>query len=254
VGRTSPSAGTKVHAGERVVLYTGASSNSTTTTTTPLVKVPDFSAQSVTAAKSSLRSLGLTPQVQQSASCTQINLVCSQDPAGGTKVHPGATVTLVTAQQAPTTTTTTQPATVAVPTVRGDAPTQACNILGQYSLVCGGQTNAFSSSVPQGNVVGTAPPAGTQVARQSTVQLVVSEGPPPTVPDFTGDTLTQAQRSAPQGVTVTNPDGTCASSSSFGPSPTITSQNPAPGAPAPADGQVTVSCASSSSTTTRPKL
>ena len=49
----------------------------------------------------------------------------------------------------------------------------------------------FSDDVPQGQIVGTDPPAGTQLARGSTVTIVVSKGLT-TIPDVAGQSVADA--------------------------------------------------------------
>jgi eukaryotic-like serine/threonine-protein kinase len=178
--RTDPSAGSRVNHGATVTLVTGSKGNP--------VQVPNLTGQSVQAATAALQQLGLQVQVTQSATCTQVNLVCDQNPKSGT-LNPGSTVVLITA---PATTTTTVAATVAVPNVTNDDANTACNVLGQNQLVCGAQTFASSTSVPQGLVIATQPPAGTQVARQSTVGLVISSGTPQTTTTAPPPTTTTA--------------------------------------------------------------
>ena len=170
---TIPQPGTKVHKGQTVTLLTGG----TTSTVPAQVQVPDYTNQSVSYAQSDLSSKGLQSTVQYSQSCTQINIVCDQNPKGGTMVNPNSTVTLITAATA---TTTTAPSTVTVPTLTGDTPAAACNVLGRDGLNCGSQITQYSSSVPAGRVIDTNPPAGTVVSPNSSVDLYVSQGPAPT--------------------------------------------------------------------------
>jgi len=49
----------------------------------------------------------------------------------------------------------------------------------------------FSDTVAEGQVIGTEPPAGTAVARDSTVTIIVSKGLP-TIPDVKGQSLQDA--------------------------------------------------------------
>ena len=186
--RTNPGAGTTVHKGQNVVLVTGNAGNKIT--------VPDVTNQSVQRATSQLQGMGFQVQVQQQSTCTQINVVCSQNPAGGTKVNQGSTVTLVTAQQQTTTTTTG----TAVPDVRGDTVPQACNALGLAGFTCGSTTYQPSTGIQPGFVSGTSPAAGSVQAPGTTVNLIVSSGAPTTstsvasaiVPDETGQPATTA--------------------------------------------------------------
>jgi serine/threonine-protein kinase len=176
---SKPVAGATVKSGQTVTLLTGSKPAPVT--------VPDETQQSVSAAQANLQKLNLQSQVQVSASCAQLNIVCDQNPKGGTSVPPGTTVTLFTAQQ-PTTTTTSP--TVNVPNVSGQTLAAACNVLGQANLVCGTQSQQPSSTVPDGSVISTQPPAGTAVAPRSTIGLVISSGPPASTTTTSSSTTT----------------------------------------------------------------
>jgi len=177
---TRPPAGTQVHRGETVVLLTGG----TSTTSNPvsnLVTVPDEIDSSVIDAQTSLTAQGLKPNVVFSDNCTQVNVVCDQNPTGGTKVSPNTSVTLYTAPTPTTTTTsppTSLPTTVVIPSVRGDSPTTACNILGQVGLTCGSTISQPDNNIGAGLVIDTQPGAGTTVNRDAVINLLVSTGPP----------------------------------------------------------------------------
>jgi len=176
VVRTIPPKGSTVNKGQTITLVTGSQA-------TP-VSVPNFINQSVAAATSQLQGLGLKENTQFSNSCTQQNIVCDQNPHGGQTVQPGGTVNLVTAQP--------QPNTTAVPDVAGEDIGTACNTLGQAGFRCG-TTTKESSSFPNGTVIRTEPPAGTQQPNNSVVNLVESTGPSQvTVPDVVGEPQAQA--------------------------------------------------------------
>ncbi|MDE3086356.1 MAG: Stk1 family PASTA domain-containing Ser/Thr kinase [Acidobacteriota bacterium] len=186
--RTNPGAGTTVQKGQNVILVTGNAGNK--------VPVPDVTNQSVQRATSQLQGLGFQVQVQQQPTCNQINVVCSQDPAGGTRVNQGSTVSLITAQQQTTTTISGTP----VPDVAGDTVPQACNALGLSGFKCGSTTFQPSTAFQSGIVSATSPAAGSNQAPGTTVNLIVSSGPPntttttatATVPDETGQLATTA--------------------------------------------------------------
>ncbi|HUA94121.1 MAG TPA: Stk1 family PASTA domain-containing Ser/Thr kinase [Acidimicrobiales bacterium] len=172
---TQPAQGTSVHRGETITLLTG----STPPAPSNQVKVPDLTTQSVIAAQQTLTADGLKSNVLYSANCSQVNIVCDQNPNGGTKITKGSTVTLFTAQPTTTTsTTTTLPQNVVVPNVQNQTPTQACATLAQNGLSCGSQTTQPDANVPAGEVISTSPAGGTTVGRNSTVNLIVSSGSP----------------------------------------------------------------------------
>ena len=83
---------------------------------------------------------------------------------------------------------------VGVPSVVNMTQPNATVSLTAAGLVVGTVTNASSATVAAGSVISQAPAAGTQVLVGSSVNLVVSSGPPPAVnvPDVTGATQAAA--------------------------------------------------------------
>ncbi|MEY2452121.1 MAG: eukaryotic-like serine/threonine-protein kinase [Acidimicrobiaceae bacterium] len=83
------------------------------------------------------------------------------------------------------------PAPRVVPTI---APTstfeQAAAAITAVQLVPARQ-DAFSDTVPEGQIIGTSPVAGTEVARDSTVTIIVSQGLP-TIPDVSKQSVQDA--------------------------------------------------------------
>ncbi|MGH9029643.1 MAG: PASTA domain-containing protein, partial [Acidimicrobiales bacterium] len=234
---TDPPAGTKVRKGQTITLVTGGK------TPTKQLTVPrDLVGESVQSAQNELASMGLQPKVQMSATCNQQNIVCSTSPAGGASIGSGGIVTLVTAQM---TTTTTTPSTITVPNVAGLSVTQACNRINQAMLTCGSSTSTEFSSFPSGEVASTSPPAGTGASPTATVNLIVSEGQPPTVPGVVGDTFGQAKSTLESDGLAGVSDGSCS-----GDSYSVVGQTPGAGSSAPNNGEVTLSCSAPSPTTT----
>jgi serine/threonine-protein kinase len=225
--RTNPGSGTKVDHGTTITLVTGNQG--------PQVKVPDLTNQSVQAATNQLQQLGLQVTVTNSAACLQQNIVCDQNPKGGNSVNPGSTVTLVTAQQSTTTTTS---GTIQVPNVIGFSESQACNLLGQSGLQCS-VTNAGAG----GTVTSQSPNGFTQANRGSTVTITLSGTPTTTttmaatVPSETGKTYQAAQTDlSNKGFTSTlhNCGGALHT--------TVTSQSPTAGSPTPNPPNVDLFC------------
>jgi eukaryotic-like serine/threonine-protein kinase len=172
--RTVPAKGTTVNKGDKVTLVTGAQG--------PPVSIPDLVGQSVTFAKSELQQKGLQANVQFSSTCTQQNIVCSQNPKSGQTITPGGTVNIFT-----------QSTTTPVPDVTGLNQTTACNLLGQKGFQCGAITTQASSTVPKNDVISTSPAPGAQEPSNANVNLVVSSGPSSVlVPYVIGDTQAQA--------------------------------------------------------------
>lgn len=74
----------------------------------------------------------------------------------------------------------------------GSDPAAACPAIQAVQLVCG-LVEEFSDTVPAGQVIGTTPAAGTETARDSTVQVSVSKGPDLVqVPDVEGERVDDA--------------------------------------------------------------
>jgi eukaryotic-like serine/threonine-protein kinase len=235
--RTDPASGSKVKKGATVTLVTGGKTASTQIT------VPsNLVGQSVQDATSELSSMKLFSTVQPTAGCIQLNVVCRTSPTGGQPITAGGTVTLFTAQ---TTTTTSTPSSINVPGVTGDSVTQACDRIDSAGLSCGTQATQYSSTYPQGEVSSTSPSQGTPLAPGATVNLVVSEGPPPTVPSVTGDTFGQAKSQLESDGLAGVSDGTCSSDSD-----PMSAEVPSAGSTAPNNGEVTLSCTSTPTTTT----
>ncbi|MGA2522194.1 MAG: protein kinase [Acidimicrobiales bacterium] len=233
VVHSDPAAGSTVHKGQTVTLYTGNQG--------PPVTVQNFIGFSVQSAKSELVKLGLQADVTTSSTCTTQLIVCDQSPKSGT-LPPGGTVNLVTAAT-----------TSAVPDVTGLDETTACNRLGQASFQCGTITKQASPSVPSGDVISTSPTPGTQEAPNAVVNLVVSSGPSQIlVPDVVGDTEQAA-------VTALQPNLSavviCQSTSDPTQDGLVQAQTPSGGMPAAPGSSVDItvasypSCAATSTTT-----
>jgi serine/threonine-protein kinase len=84
---------------------------------------------------------------------------------------------------------------VTIPTVSGAGSTyQSAAQTLQQAGVTPARGQQYSTSVPQGEVIGTDPATGTSVPHGSTVTVIVSEGPPfVTVPDVAGETVSKAE-------------------------------------------------------------
>ncbi|WP_042386024.1 Stk1 family PASTA domain-containing Ser/Thr kinase [Streptacidiphilus melanogenes] len=110
--------------------------------------------------------------------------VIGTDPSPGAHVRKDTTVTVDVSKgaQRPT-----------VPTVTGKSVDDAISALQQAGLGIGAQRQQGDPTVPAGAVIGTDPAAGTQVAANTPVALVVSSGPQPVdLPDVTGESVDEA--------------------------------------------------------------
>ncbi len=84
---------------------------------------------------------------------------------------------------------TLPPGLVKVPDVVGERAGSACTVVTAVGLTCGRNETRASSAVPQGDVIGTSPSAGQEVASRSEVSFVVSgDDASVLVPDVVGDT------------------------------------------------------------------
>jgi serine/threonine-protein kinase len=110
--------------------------------------------------------------------------VISTDPAAGSRILDGGTVTAVVSRG---------PERHEVPILRGRTEEEAKAALKQRHLSYGDTTRRYDARVAKGVVISSDPEAGTELRRGSAVDLVVSRGPRPIrVPDFTGKDADEA--------------------------------------------------------------
>jgi len=135
------------------------------------VDVPNVVGKTQAQATSLLNNAGLTPEVVTEPSDDKpAGEVLSQSPPAGAKADKGSTVTI---------TVSSGVAQVTVPSVAGDDLAGASATLGAAGFKVT-SIQQSSTSVAAGTVIGTNPAAGTQMAKGSTVQVIVSSGPPAT--------------------------------------------------------------------------
>jgi eukaryotic-like serine/threonine-protein kinase len=144
------------------------------------VDVPSVVGKTQAQATSLLTNAGFVPQVvQQPDDTIKAGEVISQSPAGG-QADKGSTVII---------TVSSGVAQVSVPSVAGDDLAGASAALGAAGFKVT-SIQQSSTSVASGTVIGTNPAAGTQMAKGSTVQVIVSSGPPATTTTTTAPTTT----------------------------------------------------------------
>jgi serine/threonine-protein kinase len=120
---------------------------------------------------------GLTVRIDYRTTFDAENLVIGQDPAPGTFLGKGDVVQLVVSRGPPK---------VAVPVVSTLSVDDAPAARQHAGFVVGPPGHQNSDTVAQGSIIGTQPPAGTAAHQDSTVQLVISDGPAPVaIPDVT---------------------------------------------------------------------
>lgn len=136
------------------------------------LQVPDVVGSTLSKAKETLISLGLTLGAVKNVSSTTVasGNVIKASPAPGTAVSPGSSVGLEVSSGA---------AQVAVPDVVGLTRPAAETILKNSGLLVGPVKTHHSDSVPDGGISNPNPPAGTVVPTGSKVELELSTGPEP---------------------------------------------------------------------------
>ncbi len=147
------------------------------------VAVPNVVGLTQTAASNAITTAGLSvgTVTQQSSTAVAAGSVISESPVAGSQVAPGSAVNLVVSTGAPT---------VAVPNVVGLTQTAASNAITTAALSVGTVTQQSSTTVVAGSVISENPVAGTQVAPESAVNLVVSTGTPGVaVPNVVGSNI-----------------------------------------------------------------
>jgi hypothetical protein len=120
-----------------------------------------------------LNSAGLTTGAitQQCSSAVAQGTVITENPAAGTSVAGGTTVSLVISEGA-------APVTTRVPNVIGDTQGAAAIALADAELTLGTIGHEASAAVPLGVVLSQTPAAGNSVTVGSAVNVVLSSGPP----------------------------------------------------------------------------
>ena len=151
------------------------------------VTVPAVIGQTEQAAGAALRGAGLNPLPSLASSSTvPSGLVISQAPAAGAAAKKGARVSFVVSSG---------PASAALANVQGLSASHAATRLRKAGFTPTTKAQP-STTVRMGLVIGTEPPAGTELQVGSSVTMLVSSGPAPVrVPDVTGESLTAAEAS-----------------------------------------------------------
>jgi serine/threonine-protein kinase len=169
--------------------------------------------------------------------------VFSQSPVGGAKADKGSTVTL---------TVSAGPGNSTVPAVESDSLATAERLIRQAHLKVGTVQSQSSATVPDGNVISTAPSAGQSVPVGTPVEIFVSSGKPQkTVPDVVGQSQASA-KSTLQGagfnVQVTTQTTSSATAGN------VISENPAAGSSEPQGTTVTIVVAKALATVSVPSV
>jgi len=114
----------------------------------------------------------------------RVGVVMASDPPAGRETRRGSTVTLTVSKG---------PERHEVPQLVGRSQSVAEKQVTDALLAVGEITQAYSETVPQGQVISATPAAGTPVKRASAIALVISRGREPIgLADWTGQPLDQA--------------------------------------------------------------
>jgi serine/threonine-protein kinase len=177
VAAQSPRRGTEVDRDSTVHLVVSRGPNQ--------VSVPGVVGEPEGQAKRDVRAVGLVPKVKrQNDETVPKGKVIRQEPDADVVVSGGERVEL---------TVSLGPFVRTVPPLAGTAVEGALFTIGKTGLALGSITQADDASVPEGAVISTDPAAGTSLPRDTPVNLVVSNGPPPVaVPQLVGGTQANA--------------------------------------------------------------
>jgi eukaryotic-like serine/threonine-protein kinase len=190
---TNPGANSLVKKGDTVTI--------TVAKVAPVVQVTvptGLTGTTQTDADTILQGAGLQPAPVYRTSTALKGTVLSTNPASGTKVNPGSTVTL---------TISSGPANVIVPSLIGLSEAAAGQALGSAELNLGSVTSVSSAQYPAGLVVSSSPGTGTTVPPGSTVSIAVSTGPPPPTTTTTTSSPTTTTSSTSTTTTSTTQPG-----------------------------------------------
>jgi beta-lactam-binding protein with PASTA domain len=172
-----PASGSSLAEGSRVNLVIGSPVNLVISSGPQMVTVPNVEGLTQAAATTTITGAKLTV-----GTITATGKVISQDPARGSSVAEGSSVSLVISLG---------PQMVTVPNVKGLNQAAATAAVTAADLTVGTIIQQTSNTVVSGNVVSQDQPSGSSVAQGSPVNLVISSGPEMVaVPNVEG--LTQA--------------------------------------------------------------
>lgn len=169
VSRQAPEAGTKLREGGVVELWISKG--------TKAVTLEDFVGWTAQEVRDWLAENELSG-IEKSGKSDKVEAgrVFKQDPAAGTQVERGASITYWVSSGEPQST---------VPDLTNMTQSEAEAALADAKLRLGTVTRRSSSSVAAGLVVSQDPPAGARIARGSAVNLVISSGSPTPTPTST---------------------------------------------------------------------
>lgn len=141
--------------------------------------MPETTGRTLADVQADLDALGLQTQVEEEFSDdVDAGFVTHSNPDGGSSVHKRAEVQLYVSKGVDMKT---------VPEVTGKSQDEAQRRLSEAGLTVGAVTDAYSEDVPQGQVISQSVAAGTSLAHDSAIDIVLSKGRQPlTVPTLSG--------------------------------------------------------------------
>jgi serine/threonine-protein kinase len=206
--------------------------------------VPSVIGETEQQALTSLRRAGLSPAPSLASSASVASgRVISQTPAGGRRVSSGSRVSIVVSSG---------PGSAPLQSVAGQTATQAINRLRAAGFKPS-RKDQPSATVAQGRVIGTEPPAGTELQVGSPVAVLVSSGPAQVrVPDVTGDSQRGAEAAlGAVGLALGTVTQKVSSSQTAG---SVISQAPGAGSSVPTGSKVDVTIAKASNEVAVPSV
>jgi len=150
--------------------------------------MPTTTGRDLADVQADLGAIGLASSVEEEFSDdVQSGIVTHSDPDGGSSVHKSTNVQLYVSKGIDM---------KDVPNVVGKGQDEASRTLADAGLALGAVTDAYSEDVPPGQIISQSVAAGTSLAHDSTVDVVLSKGREPrTVPTLTGKGASAAKSS-----------------------------------------------------------
>ena len=150
--------------------------------------MPTTTGRDLADVQADLGAIGLASSVEEEFSDdVQSGIVTHSDPDGGSSVHKSTNVQLYVSKGIDM---------KDVPNVVGKGQDEASRTLTDAGLALGAVTDAYSEDVPPGQIISQSVAAGTSLAHDSTVDVVLSKGREPrTVPTLTGKGASAAKSS-----------------------------------------------------------
>ncbi len=207
------------------------------------VRVPPVVFLQLAQARNQVENAGFTPNPFPQPSNYPVNEVIAQSPLGNARVKAGSTVTL---------TYSTGPGDTTVPTVQGLTLDAAKAQIRQNGLKVSRVLRQTSTSIAQGQVIGTQPGAGASESKGTGIVILLSTGE--ALPYVVGDTLGDAQAALTQFTNQGTPLNVRYQTTTTAQPDTVISQDPAAQKPLPRNGSITLVVAKAPDTVKVPRV